>query len=426
MRWSFGFWGIDSPAGTDFKSVPAGAVFAVNFLMPDETRRRCRIAVVIPKYGLMGGAEGFAAELTERIAANPEFEVHVFANRWVSASERVTFHKIPIVKIPRSLSSPSFAFFAARQIAAAGPFDIIHTHDRIFRADVYTMHGIPHRWWIREVRKKRMSLFDRSLAVVEDRLVRHGGCRRFLAVSGLVRDIFIAEYDVDPSLVAIVHPGVETASYKGHDREACRRKVRERYGIGLDEPLILFVSMNFAIKGLDYLMNGLGRLRERNPAASFKLLVVGHGDEKNYRRLAAKIGLADSVIFAGAVERKKLPELYLAGDFYAMLSRFDTFGMVALEAMAAGLSVLISARVGAKDIVSEGENGFVIEDPADSGDVADKIERLLARELRENMRAAALQTAEENSWEATVEKIVNIYREILTERRLVNSKMPQP
>lgn len=389
-------------------------------------QQRRRIAVVIPKYGLMGGAEGFAAELTERIAANPEFEVHVFANRWVAASDRVSFHKAPILKFPRSLSSPSFAFFAARSIAAAGPFDIVHTHDRIFRADVYTMHGIPHRWWIREVRKKRLSLFDRSLAAVEDRLVLNGGCRRFLPVSGLVRSIFLDEYRIDPSRVAIVHPGVEIAPYESMDREACRRTIRERYGIAPEETLALFVSMNFAIKGLDYLMNGMGRLRQRNPAASFKLLVVGHGDEKNYRRLAARLGLADSVIFTGAVERKELPELYLAGDFYAMLSRFDTFGMVALEAMAAGLPVLISARVGAKDIVAEGENGFVIEDPADSDVVADKVELLLAGELREKMRKAALKTAAENSWEATVEKVVSIYREIWTERRLVSSNIPRP
>jgi len=389
-------------------------------------QERRRIAVVIPKYGMVGGAERFAAELTERIADYPEFEVHVFANRWISSSERVIFHKVPIVKFPRSLISPSFAFFAGRRIAAAGPFDIVHTHDRIFEADVYTMHGIPHRWWIREVRKKGLSLFDRSLARVEDHLVIQGGCRRFLAVSGLVRGIFLEAYRVDPSLATIVHPGVETAPYESRDREECRRTTRERYGIGREETLILFVSMNFAVKGLDYLLGGLGRLRGKNPAAAFKLLVVGNGDEKNYRRLAAERGIADSVIFAGAVEKKELPAFYLAGDFYAMLSRFDTFGMVVLEAMAAGLPVLISGRVGAKDIVVEGENGFVVDEPANSDLVADKIEMLLSRELREGMRMAALKTAAANSWDVVVNKVVNTYREILKDQRFVNSKMPHP
>ncbi|MEK6534691.1 MAG: glycosyltransferase, partial [Thermodesulfobacteriota bacterium] len=97
--------------------------------------------MVIPKYGLVGGAEGFAAELTERIAADPRFEVHVFANRWADSAGRIVFHPIPIVRFPKFLTTTSFAWFAGRGISAAGPFDLIHTHDRIFRADLYTMHG---------------------------------------------------------------------------------------------------------------------------------------------------------------------------------------------------------------------------------------------------------------------------------------------
>ena len=389
-------------------------------------QNRRRIAVVIPRYGLPGGAEGFAAELTERIANDPRLEVHVFANRWIASSDRVTFHKVPIIRFPRFLTSPSFALFAGRKIAAAGPFAIIHTHDRIFSADIYTMHGIPHRWWVREVRKKRMSLFDRALAGVEDHLVLHGGCRRFLAVSGLVRDIFVNEYNADKSLVEVIHPGVETAPYEGMDPKRCRRMIRERYGISQEETLILFVSMNFPVKGLDYILRGLDSLKNRNSAASFRLLVVGHGDENGYRRLSSELGIADSVVFAGAVERKELAEFYPAGDFYAMLSRFDTFGLVVLEAMAAGLPVLISSRVGAKDLVMEGQNGFVIEDPANSDDVADKIETLLFDELRKKMGAAARKTAEENSWDAVAAKVMNIYENIWKDQSFVNSKMPHP
>ena len=156
------------------------------------------------------------------------------------------------------------------------------------------------------------------------------------------------------------------------------------------------------------------------------MLVVGHGDEKGYRRLSSELGIADSVVFAGAVERKELAEFYLAGDFYAMLSRFDTFGLVVLEAMAAGLPVLISSRVGAKDLVTEGENGFVIEDHADSDLVADRIETMLSGEIRKNMGAAARKTAGENSWDAVVAKVMNIYENIWKDQSFVNSKMPHP
>ena len=385
-----------------------------------------RIAVVIPKYGLVGGAEGFAAELTERIAADPRFEIHVFANRWAAASGRIAFHRVPIVAFPRFLTAPSFAWFVRRRIADSGAFDLIHTHDRVFSADVYTMHGVPHRWWVREVRKKRMSLFDRTTARMEDRLVREGGCRRFLAVSKLTRRIFLSECPIDPAQVSVVHPGIDAAPYEKLDRERCRREIRGRYGLDPDDPLILFVSMNFAVKGLDHLLLGLGRLRRRNPEQRFCLLVVGRGDEKGYGRLARELGIGDAVVFAGALARENLPEFYLAGDLYAMLSRFDTFGMVVLEAMAAGLPVLISGSVGARDVVREGENGFVIDDPGDSDTVADRIGTMLSREVRRKMGQAAGKTAKENSWEAAVARVLAVYEEVWTDQRLVSAKMPHP
>ena len=381
---------------------------------------RRRIAVVIPKFGLVGGAEGFAAELTERIAADPRFEVHVFANRWADSSGRIVFHQVPVVRFPKFLTTTSFAWFAGREISAAGPFDLIHTHDRIFRADVYTMHGIPHRRWVREVRRKRMSLFDRALARVEDRLVSEGGCRRFLAVSELTRKIFLGEYRIDPARVTVVRPGIDASLYAKLDRERCRREIRGRFGIVPDEPLILFVSMNFAIKGLDHILRGLGRLRERDPESRFRLLVIGRGDQKAYGQLARELGLGDAVVFAGAVAREKLPEFYLAGDLYAMPSRFDTFGIVVLEAMAAGLPVLISGSVGARDIVREGENGFVVENPADPEAIAERIETMLNGDVRERMGGEALKTAGESSWDMAVARVLNVYEEIWADQRLMN------
>ena len=382
--------------------------------------------MVIPKFGGVGGAEGFAAELTGRIAADPRFEVHVFANRWAGSSGQITFHRVPIIRFPKFMAPSSFARFAARRIAAAGPFDLIHTHDRIFRADVYTLHGIPHRRWIRMVRGRRMSLFDCALARVEDRLVSEGGCRRFLAVSALTGKIFLEEYPVNPDLVTVVHPGIDPSLYAKMDRERCRRDVRGRFGIATDEILILFVSMNFAVKGLDHVIRGLARLRKGDPARRVRLLVVGRGDQGAYGRLAREEGLDGAVVFAGAVARETLPEFYLAGDLFVMPSRFDTFGMVVLEAMAAGLPVLISDTVGARDIVREGDNGFVVKSPADPDVIAEKIGMWLDGHVRERMRREALKTAAENSWDEAVPRVLKVYEEIWDGQSRVISKIPHP
>ena len=98
--------------------------------------------------------------------------------------------------------------------------------------------------------------------------------------------------------------------------------------------------------------------------------------------------------------------------------------MVVWEAMAASLPVIISSNVGAKDLVCEGINGFVIEDRADATIIAGRIGLLMERRLREKMGAAARRTACENTWEAAVEKVLAVYED--AHQSLVNSKMPQP
>ena len=378
---------------------------------------RHKIAVVIPKYGLVGGAEGFAAELTERIATNEEkYDIHVFANSWQSLSDRITFHHTPIIRFPKFLTTPSFAFFANKEIAKT-PFDLIHSHDRIFQTDLYTLHGIPHRIWSKDVRKKRrLSLFDRSTAWVEKKMVTSGRCRRFLAVSSLSRQIFLQEYPMDPSLIPIIHPGISVKPFNLAERESIRTGIRAPLGLLSTEPVILFVSMNFDIKGLDAVLAGLGRLHRRNPSLPFKLLVVGKGNTAHYQSIARKFGVGERVLFSGVVDKEKLGHIYMASDLYAMLSKFDTFGLVILEAMAASLPVLVSANVGARDIVEEGVNGFIVEDTSVTDAIADKFAALLDETRRPSMSQAAFQTASRYSWDETALKVMAIYDDLLQER----------
>jgi UDP-glucose:(heptosyl)LPS alpha-1,3-glucosyltransferase len=383
-----------------------------------------KIAVVIPKYGLIGGAEGFVAELTERIARDLRYDVHVFANQWAALSDGITFHRVPIITVPKFMTTPSFAWFAGRMISRMG-FDLVHAHDRIFTADVFTMHGIPHRFWIKNVRGKgMMSLYDTATSWVERKLVFEGRCACFLAVSGLVREIFLREYPIDFSRVAVINPGVATCAYSMNAQMQARRDIRAEFGIDPAVPLILFVSMNFEVKGLDRLIAGLGELRRRRPADDFRLLVVGKGNQPAYRRLAEGAGIVSQVIFTGPLPRERLEAIYQAGDMYAMLSKFDTFGLVVLEAMAASLPVVISGNVGARDVVRHGVNGFVIEDTADAKGIAETIALLLDEKIRAKMGEESLRTARENTWEAAADKVIKVYEDIL--QRPVSSKMPQP
>jgi len=378
-----------------------------------------RVAVVIPKYGLTGGAEDFCARLSEHIAQNEDYEIHVLANRWQSTSPNVSFHGIPIVRFPRYLITTSFAFFT-RRLLKKMPYDLIHAHDRIFEADIYTMHGIPHRRWVKEVRKKRhMSLFDLGTQWVEKKLVTGDCCRFFHAVSNLTKEKFLQEYPtVDPNRVRVIHPGIDAHRFSGLDRIACRREIRERFGMGPRDRVVLFASMNVDIRGLDRLVEGLARVR---PASQndfpVKLLVAGKGNVKRYRSLARKLGIEENVVFAGVADRETLDKMYLAADMFSILSQFDTFSMTTLEAMAASLPVMISGNVGAKDLVKEGVNGFIVEDVNNAEQIADKIEKMSDDSVRVRMAEEAFKTARAHTWEDTAGKIEEMYEEILRDKR---------
>ncbi len=370
-----------------------------------------KIAIVIPKYGLLGGAERFTYELTECLSLNEKYDFHVFANRWKSSSDRITFHKVPIIRFPRFLTTISFAWFVNRKISKMN-FDLVHTHDRIFDADIFTMHGIPHRIWVHEVRRKYMSLFDRATCWVEKRLVNNARCKSFLPVSSLTREKFLQEYRIDPEKLQVIHPGVDIESFQGVDREHCRREIREQFKIDPSDIVILFVSMNFEIKGLDYVIAALGKAKTSHPSQNLKLLVVGKGDYKKYGVLAQKAGIKDNVIFAG-IQKENLEKIYLASDIFMMLSRFDTFGMTVLEAMAASLPVIISSNVGAKDLIREEKNGFIIEDSTNADMICDKLGFMLDNKTRVTMAKEACSTALNNSWNTVAKRVENIYEKML-------------
>ncbi len=369
-----------------------------------------KIAVVVPRYGRVGGGEWFVMALTEQLAAINGLEMHVFANRWDTHSTGVHFHKVPIIKFPRFLTTISFAFFANKRIAAAD-MDLIHAHDRILNADLFTAHGLPHATWIGEVRRKRPSLFDRTTAWVERRLVMSARCRRIMPVSTLVKQKMIAVFPGIEDKIRVITPGVDNTPFEALNRHECRARIRPQFGIAESDRVILFVGMNFEVKGLEAIMAAVGQLKKIRPGVATRLLVVGKGDTKRYQGIARQLGIEEDVLFAG-VWREEIAPLYLAADLFAMLSVYDTFGLTVLEAMAAGLPVIISPTVGARDVVRNGQNGYIV-DPGQTEEVSRRMAMALERKENERLARCARQTAEAHTWSAMAQKVAGIYEELL-------------
>jgi UDP-glucose:(heptosyl)LPS alpha-1,3-glucosyltransferase len=367
-----------------------------------------KIAVVIPKYGLVGGAEGFAYELTERLAEREGLEIHLFANQWQSGKTSITFHKVPIIPFPRFMRPVSFAYFSNKRIRSKD-YDLVHSHDRIFQMDLFTMHGIPHKTWIKEARRKHLSLFDRSMVWVEKKGITGSQIPMVLPVSSLVKDELLKLYNIPESKIRVIHPGVSMDRFSAYDQESCRHEIRQRHGLSLSDVVVLFVGMNFEIKRLELVLNGIAYLvAKENTSSNLKLLVVGKGEKKRYLTMARDLGIVNRVIFAGVTQ--EVEKYYLASDIFAMPSQFDTFGLAVLEAMMARLPVIIAQRIGAKDLIESGVQGFVLPDDPSPSDVSEKLAVLMEKEKRLKMGENAQEVALQYSWNKTADQVEELYK----------------
>jgi UDP-glucose:(heptosyl)LPS alpha-1,3-glucosyltransferase len=133
----------------------------------------------------------------------------------------------------------------------------------------------------------------------------------------LTKEKFLREFTVDPDKIQIVYPGVDIDKFSRLDRQRCRQEIRRRCGLGEADRVLLFVSMNFGLKGLDNLIASMARIKAKQANAKLKLLVAGKGNEKKYSRLARECGLAGDVIFSG-IWRDDIEKVYLASDIFSI------------------------------------------------------------------------------------------------------------
>ena len=374
-----------------------------------------RIAVLSSDYREVGGREKFVFEVTERLVARHGCEAHLYAGRAQTERSGVIFHKVPVLPFPRWFKPISFAWFTDRMLRT-GSYDIIHSHDRNFTQDILTHHGLPHRTWVKQVRKKRESLFDRATAWVEEKGIAHPGSPWILPVSDLSRNELRKAFEIPDSRMRVIHPGISTKRFFNMDREICRAQVLRSHRLHPEDIILLFVGMNFEVKGLDRVLEGLSVFTEggtKNPR--LKLLVVGKGDEKAYGKMASDLRIGEQVFFAGVSEEAE--KYFLASDLFILPSRLDTFGMVVLEAMAAGLPVIIAGTVGARDIVRPKENGFILSEKNLIADMAGSLEKLMHQELRGAMGKNAKKEAALHDWDQVSDRIMDVYRMRLQQKR---------
>ncbi len=178
----------------------------------------------------------------------------------------------------------------------------------------------------------------------------------------------------------LVPPGVDTERFRPLTPEE-RRRARARLGLPVDGPLVVSVSRLVPRKGMDVLIRAAALLAPSRP----DLCVAIAGGGRDHRRLEGLVRSTGAPVrLLGRLPNEDLPVLYGCGDVFAMLCRNrwagleqEGFGIVFLEAAAAGVAQVAGDSGGAAEAVVDGETGFVVADPSDPTAVADRIARLL-------------------------------------------------
>jgi phosphatidylinositol alpha-1,6-mannosyltransferase len=193
--------------------------------------------------------------------------------------------------------------------------------------------------------------------------------------------------------VVVVPPGVDVDRFRPmSDREVAR--ARAELGLPLDQPLVLAVSRLVPRKGFDTMLRAAARARASVPDLGVAIAGAGR-DRDRLERMASELGVP--TVFLGRVPDAVLPSLFGSADVFAMLCRVrwggleqEGFGIVFVEAGAAGVAQLAGASGGAAEAVEDGVTGFVIDPPNDVQQVSAALVRLLCDDaLRARMGSAA-------------------------------------
>lgn len=413
-----------APPPSEAKRGPRGVATPV---ADNETRAsvpKARIAVVSPFVDKRHGTERCLAEQLERLAR--DFEIHLFSSRVEDTDLRqIDWHRVPAIPGPH-LAQYLF-WFAANHLSrwresrrARRPFDLVYSPGiNCLDASVIQIHIVfaeffryvrpglrlaqsPLRSWPRLVHRR---LYYRLIMALERRLYTKDDVQ-LVGISRKTKEDLARFYRVNGP-VPVVYHGIDFRRFDPGRRKALRADARRQLGLRAEEFAILLVGNDWKRKGLDCLWRALRKVEEPR----LHLLIRGEDDPAPYERDWKQPGSPPVSVLPS---REDVEFYYAAADLLVAPSLEDTFSLPPLEAMGAGLPVIVSRKAGVSEIVTHGRDGLILENPADADELAQMVERVFREEtLRRELSEKAVATARQFSWDANAAKMKQLFERAL-------------
>ncbi len=308
-----------------------------------------------------------------------------------------------------------FSKRAGRLAREVGGFDIVHVHDWLVLPSgaevksflgckmVSTLHSLEFKragepnspegkmvesleWWI---------TYESSLIIV---------------CSGSMKQDTHSRYKALDEKIWVIPIGIDTKKFQRQPPD--RDVIRTKYGVSGNEKLILFVGRLTHQKGCEYLIRAIPSAAKYD---NVKLVIVGDGYQKGeLEYVASQTGESRRIHFTGFLPDGDVVDLMLSADVMVIPSVYEPFGVVALEALAAGVPVIASDVDGLGEIIKHEYNGILVY-PRDSSSISWGISRILSDRLNTSrmVQNGKNDITKKYTWESVAELTLKAYHSVL-------------
>ena len=338
-----------------------------------------KIGFIRRGFSRSGGAEAYLKRLAAGVCERGHAATLVTSPDW--PAQEWPFGEL--IALPAK--SPTQFADAVDQARLAERCDVIMSLERVRHCDVFRAGDGVHRAWMERRARAGGPMEHLSMALnskhqrifrLEEALFAHGGARRVIANSQMVKREIEAIYRYPAARIEVVPNGVPVAEFRFTAAE--RMRSRAAFELAADEVAVLFVGSGWERKGLANAVRALEQIDD----PKLKLIVAGRGNARQFHSRRAQ--------FLG--EMDDLSALYRAGDLFVLPTLYDPFSNACLEALASGLPVVTTTANGFSEIMTEGVHGSVLE-AGDVDAIANAIRYWSNPERRSEARPALLELA---------------------------------
>jgi glycosyltransferase involved in cell wall biosynthesis len=346
------------------------------------------------EYYLVGAAARFEqlGELPENFhflpLQNPET---TFAN-YLEMHKVINAHQVDLIHVPHTFWRP---------LITKAPF-VITVHDLLdYMYRARTNNG---------ARRMMHSYFTRQ--------VMHHAARIF-AVSNFTKRDVARLFNVKPDKIEVVYNALDENFLRGHSTAAEQAIIRGRYQV--DSPFLLYAGRISPHKNVARIIESFsalkGELAKDGTYPDLKLIVIGDEVSKNpdIRRAVIRSGVQHDVRFLGYVSIDVLRVFFDMAKVFVFPSLYEGFGLPPLEAMAHGTPVVASNTTALPEVVG---GAALMVNPENVFEISRALLRVLTDQaLRERMKAAGIEQAQRFSWDASVGRMLEIYKQVVDEHK---------